>query len=158
MKIKLSSPKNPAKFTAWFNKDHIMEKNKHIFSCSNSRFCRNVRVLISPNWVSWRLLCNMKHDTSSIILYVCLAIYARSIWPLFSPDTQIPFLGPGAVFVGTITLFLFLWGTGWRWWAITDSSRLSASYSTIDHVSALLAQLLIHVSWQSGGDNYEWRQ
>lgn len=99
------------------------KKISTFFSCSNSRFCRNVRVLISPNWVSWRLLCNMKHDISSIILYVCLAISARSIWPLFSPDTQIPFLGPGAVFVGTITLFLFLWGTGWRWWAITDSSR-----------------------------------
>lgn len=40
----------------------------------------------------------MKHDTSSIILNVCLAILACSIWPCLSPDTQIPFLRPAAVF------------------------------------------------------------
>ena len=69
----------------------------------------------------------MKHDTSSIILYVCLAISALSIWPLLSPDTQIPFLRPEAVLVGTITLLLFLRGIGWRWWAITAQHSLSAS-------------------------------
>lgn len=41
-----------------------------------------------------------------------------------------------------------------------SQSRLSASNSDKDiqqlTVSALLAQLLIHASWQSGGNNYEW--
>lgn len=104
-----------------------------------------VSLLISPNRVSWWLLSNMKHDTSSIILYMCLAISARSIWPLLSPDTQIPFLRPGAVFVATITLpptpppLPFLRGAGWRWWAITAGADFSASkfltgYSTIDRI------------------------
>lgn len=57
-----------------------------------------VSLLISPTQVSWWLPCNMKHDTSSIILYMRRAISACSIWPPLSPDTQIPFLRPGAVF------------------------------------------------------------
>lgn len=97
-----------------------------------------VSLLISPNQVSWWLLGNMKHDTSSIILYMCLAISARSIWPLLSPDTQIPFLRPGAVFVGTITWLLFLRGMGWRWWAITAGAdslpQILTGYSTIDRI------------------------
>lgn len=97
-----------------------------------------VSLLISPNRVSWWLLSNMKHDTSSIILYMCLAISARSIWPLLSPDTQIPFLRPGAVFVATITLLPFLRGMGWRWWAITARAdflpQILTGYSTIDRI------------------------
>lgn len=68
----------------------------------------NVSLLISPNQVSWWLLGNMKHDTSSIILYMCLAISARSIWPLLSPDTRIPFLRPGAFFFFFLPLLLLL--------------------------------------------------
>ena len=97
-----------------------------------------VSLLISPNQVSWWHLSNMKHDTSSIILYMRLAISARSIWPLLSPDTQIPFLRPGAVFVGTITLLLFLRGMGWRWWAITTRAdflpQILTGYSTFDRI------------------------
>lgn len=79
--------------------------------------------LISPNQVSWRLLGNMKHDTSSIILYMCLAISARSIWPPLSPDTRIPFLRPGAFFFSLPLLLLLLLLRGNRFNIRSSSSE-----------------------------------
>lgn len=116
----------------------VQIKNKLSCKMVHQSLLLRARLLISPNRVSWWLLGNMKHDMSSIILYMCLAISACSIWPLLSPDTRIPFLRPGAVFVATITLLLFLWGTEWRWWAITARTDFLpqnlTGYPTIDHI------------------------
>lgn len=100
-----------------------------------------VNLLISPNPVCWWLLCNMKHDTSSIILYMCLAISAGSIWPLLSPDTQIPFPRPGAVLEGTITPLLFLRGSGVTMMSDCSRSRLWQNIQQLT-VSALLGPIV----------------
>lgn len=74
------------------------------------------------------------------LLFCTCALLSQpsSIWPLLSPDTQIPFPRPGAVFVATITLLLFLRGMGWRWWAITARAdflpQILTGYSTIDRI------------------------
>lgn len=82
----------------------------------------------------------MKLDTSSIILYVRVASPGSSIWPLLSPDTQIPFLRPGAVFVATAPWLLFLRGMGWWWWWWAIPARadflplILTGYSTTDRI------------------------
>lgn len=89
-----------------------------------------VSLLISPTQVSWWLLCNMKHDTSSIILYMCLAISAPlhmasvvSRHPNPSPQATGCFCGNRYI------ALLFLRGNGVTMMSDRRRSRLLASKS-----------------------------
>lgn len=108
------------------------------------------------------LMAPLQHETWHVIHYSVHVppFSAGSIWPLLSPDTQIPFPRPGAVFVGTVALLLFHRGNGVT--MMSDCSRSRRSTSNSDRMlnnrpcPLCSAQLLIEASWQSGGNNYEW--
>lgn len=90
--------------------------------------------MISPNWVSWWLLGNMKHDTSSIIRNACLAIISPLHMALVVSRHPNPFPEARGCFflAGAITLLVFLGGIRWQWWALAANAIFLPQNVTAD--------------------------